>query len=258
MAQGEGAAKFAAFFHNPTTETRNMRYLGGKSRIGKQIAAFINPLLVDGAPYYEPFCGACWVTQHIVAPGGRFCSDAHGPLIALWQSLQRGWVPPDTVSEAEYRAAKAGEASPELRAFIGFGCSFGGKWFGGIARDTRGGGSAPHARAAKNSLLKKIQTLRDVVFSHTDYLNTSPSKDSVVYCDPPYKGTTHYSGLPEWDSTTFWNTIRHWSSYATVLVSEYVAPADFECVAEYITKTELRTKKGRVSRYERLFRYRQP
>lgn len=44
-----------------------MQYLGGESRLGKKIAAILSPMLEGGAPYYEPFCGACNVAMHIKA-----------------------------------------------------------------------------------------------------------------------------------------------------------------------------------------------
>ena len=34
-----------------------MRYLGGKSKIRKQIATFLESVRKDNQPYYEPFCG---------------------------------------------------------------------------------------------------------------------------------------------------------------------------------------------------------
>lgn len=227
-----------------------VRYLGGKSRIGKKIAVeLINPLVVAGAPYYEPFCGACWVTQHVKA-GWRLCTDANPDLIAMWSALQRGWFPPDTVSEAEYAAAKLGEGPPELRAFIGFGCSFGGKWFGGYAR---GGEGRSYASNARNSLMRKLHGLAGVHFEHADYRRLAPRPGSVIYCDPPYAYTTGYGAVGTFDSSEFWNVVRNWSKTCTVLVSEYAAPEDFECVAEFITKLDMRDASGRSARTERLY-----
>lgn len=226
-----------------------MRYLGGKSRIGKKIAAIVNAeIAANPRPYLEPFCGACWVTQHIVAPS-RMCSDANGALIAMWQALQAGWVPPTEVSEAMYADAKAGKLDPATTAFIGFGCSFGGKWFGGYARDYRG---ADYCRAAKNSLAAKLKNLAGVEFVNLPYEALAP-EGRVIYCDPPYQGTTSYRAVPAFDTGKFWDTVRRWAESNTVFVSEYAAPDDIPCVAEFQTRLGMRSKSGREPRIEKLF-----
>ncbi|MCZ2076553.1 MAG: DNA adenine methylase [Bryobacterales bacterium] len=229
-----------------------VRYLGGKSRLGKKIAAILNPMLEGGAPYYEPFCGACNVAMHIRA-GRRYLSDAHPQLIAMWKAVQNGWVPPDTVTEADYAAAKRGELPPELTAFIGFGCSFGGKWFGGYAR---GGEGRSYASNAKNSIARRAAALRSAEFRCEDYSRLVPPQGSVVYCDPPYASTTGYGGVGEFDSARFWEFVRRLSGEGVmVVVSEYSAPGDFACIAELPTKLDMRDAGGKSPRIERLFTY---
>src|SRR3990167_10829930 len=149
-----------------------MRYMGGKSRVCKPIAAYINGVVGD-RPYWEPFVGGGWVLQHVKARL-RFASDLHGPLIRMWQALQSGWVPPSNVSEEEYRRLKADEAAdPALRAFVGFGCSFGGKWFGGYARSDREA-QRNYAVNAKNSLTRKTPLVCDVALCCQDFLVADP------------------------------------------------------------------------------------
>lgn len=227
-----------------------VRYLGGKSRLGKKIAAILNPMLEGGAPYYEPFCGACNVAMHIRAER-RYLSDAHPQLIAMWKAVQNGWVPPDTVTEADYAAAKRGELPPELTAFIGFGCSFGGKWFGGYAR-----GGDDYTANTKNSIARKLPRVIAAEFKCADYTALSIPADAVVYCDPPYASTTGYCGVGRFESARFWAWVRGLSETgARVVISEYIAPDDFVCIAEFPTKLEMRSASGRSSRIERLFTY---
>ena len=67
--------------------------------------------------------------------GVRCASDVNRPLITMYKALQDGWIPPSTVTEemyAEYKGIQ--DAEDPLTAFIGIGCSFSGKWFGGYAR----------------------------------------------------------------------------------------------------------------------------
>lgn len=97
------------------------------------------------------FCGSCAVEAKL-APYFKkvICNDAHPYLMEMWKALQQGWEPPDIVTEAEYQYIKAHkDEDPALTAFVGFGCTFGAKWFGGYARDKRGcvtrGGGTLHA-----------------------------------------------------------------------------------------------------------------
>ena len=197
----------------------------------------------------------CSVMERMVCPQ-RVASDIHPDLILMWQALQKGWRPPDTVSLEEYRMLKKSSPSA-LRNFAGFGCSFAGKWFGGYARDGRGGGRNYAARACR-SLLRKIQNLQDVEFYHKSYMDFDQKllrHPALVYCDPPYRASTadYASGL--FDAEAFWQWVREQS--CTVLVSEYEAPEDFEKVWSCKTKTDLRGTHGKgCIRQECLFRRR--
>jgi DNA adenine methylase len=166
-----------------------MQYFGGKARIAKRLAEYINPLIGD-KDYYEPFCGSCNVTQHIVAKK-RFASDAHKELIALHKHVQAGGWVPELVTEDDYRRARVtNDFEDWYRGFVGFGCSYSGKWFGGYAR---GGVDRNYASNAKNTLIKKHRLLGDVSFSCSTYKEVVPTTPSLIYCDIPYKETTGYS-----------------------------------------------------------------
>ncbi len=221
-----------------------MRYLGGKARYGEDIARIIRSRKRQGQTIREPFCGACWVSQYL-NPSPIICSDIHEPLILLHQSMQDGWIPPDYVSEEEYNDLyqlwKDGKRSP-LIGFAGFACSWGGKWFDGYARDM----ARNFCQESKQSLLKKHERLKYVTFEHRNYRNIRPYYE-VIYCDPPYRGTTGYDGI--FDTLTFWQTMRKWSHNNTVIISEYEAPDDWEVIwkAEHFsikgTDTKITTEK---------------
>jgi DNA adenine methylase len=71
------------------------------------------------------------------------------------------------------------------------------------------------------------------------YIN---SFNSIVYCDPPYKGTKQYSGdLKQFNYDAFWNWVRILSEKNIVYVSEYLAPVDFEQIWEKTAKSSLRS-----------------
>lgn len=216
-----------------------MQYMGGKEKIASHIAKIITSRHSPSAPYLEPFVGGASVltrmTDHF-----DLCAaaDVSLDLILLWTAVQSGWLPPGDLSPGEY-AALRNAGSSALRAFAGFGCSFGGKWFGGYARVTnpetanRKVGETTYAPSARRSIEKKAARLTGVLFAHASYDTWKPPSGCVVYADPPYANTTGYSAVSGFDSQRFWEVMRQWAmGGAHVYVSEYSAPSDFTCIWE--------------------------
>ncbi len=228
-----------------------MRYMGGKSRLGKKIAAILKTYQ-RGRPYWEPFCGSCAVMEHMT--GARLASDAQPYLIALLKAVQDGYEPPANVSEEQYKLAKQ---MPHLFedheiGFIGFGASFAAKWFGGYAR----GGGRNFVDESRRSLLKQKPKLADVTFCHSSYEDMHPMGAGVlIYCDPPYAGTTTYKGVQLFDSERFWRRAKEWSQDHTVIVSEYTCPLpEAKEIAAWPVKTSLTKDYNENSgRVEKLF-----
>lgn len=227
-----------------------MHYLGGKFRIAKNIGSVINNIPdIDGI--WEPFCGACWITQQL-NHDIIYASDINNYLIEMYKALQRGWTPPNIVTEDQYNKVKE---NPEKYmecyvAFVGFGCSWSGKWFGGYARDGTG---RNYALNAKNSLLKMLPKIQRVNFQVVDYNQDyhSGMNNYIIYCDPPYAGTTQYDFARNFDHEKFWNMNRAYSVNNIVIVSEYTAPEDFVEIASFATRTDIRN--ANKDRIERLF-----
>jgi DNA adenine methylase len=223
-----------------------MRYFGGKIRLGKKLSTHIN--LLKPESYHEPFCGMFGVGRHIVATQ-RSGSDACPDTIEVLKAVQSGWEPPRNVSKEQYRLLKA-SAPSALRGFVGFGCSFGGKFFGGYA-STAGRNYAENAANALTKLRPLIQGVEFCWKDYTDYFPTGPH--TVVYCDPPYAGTTGYS-VGKFDSAKFWDWAFDISNMAIVLVSEYHAPEGFVEVWSEKVRTDMNGRDGKLSRTECLFR----
>ena len=83
---------------------------------------------------------------------------------------------------------------------------------------------------SSKNILKQIPSLKDVEFIHSEFDLLNIPQNSFVYCDPPYAKATKYHC--EFDSDKFWNWVREKSETNTVIVSEYSAPDDFECIWE--------------------------
>lgn len=223
-----------------------MRYMGGKARIAPKIVAYLESIRKPGQAYLEPFVGAANVISKM--SGKRYGSDSHEDLILLLIAVRDGTIElPEVVSEELYKSLRHAEPSA-LRGFVGFGCSFGGKWFGGYARSKK---EPNFAATSKRSIENK--PLKGIKFSLGDYRTLRPA-GMLIYCEPPYAGTTSFKGQ-QFDSGEFWENARKWSRTNTVIVSEYAAPSGLECVAEfptYSTMTQAATEGDR--RTEKLFR----
>lgn len=230
-----------------------IRYFGGKTRTCKQIAAVINKLnKYPGQDFLSPFVGGGWVESNI-QNYTKHLNDKHHYLIEMYKALQQGWKPPENLSKDEYDYIKNHRnVNPALTGFVGFGCSFAGKWFGGYAKDNT---DRNYCLNAHNSILKKMDTLKDSTFYCQDYKEFKPL-NNVIYCDPPYEGTTQYDDnlLGRFDTEEFWDVMREWSSDNIVLVSEYVAPSDFICIWEQDVKLDIRDSNNeKKQRTEKLF-----
>lgn len=219
-----------------------MKYNGGKHRIASQVAAAIHEYGAGRTVFIEPFMGGANITARM---GGTFPITIAGEyvldLAMMWQAVKDGWCPPSEVSEAQYAAARYAEPSAE-RAFIGFACSFGAKWFGGYARpDPRGDSSA--AEVGVRAIDKKRPGLvATTAIVHADYRDWRSLMGPAViaYCDPPYAGTVKYNAAGSFDSAAFWDEMRAWREMgAMVLVSEYNAPLDWWPVREWTPQASL-------------------
>ena len=228
-----------------------MRYFGGKTRTCKEIADIIKSLRYPDQLFVSPFVGGGWV-ESLLVDGAKYCCDKHPYLIAMYQELQKGWIPPKTLTKEEYDYIKGHkDEQPHLTGFVGFGCSFAGKWFGGYAKDKT---NRNFCLNAHNSIMKKMKSFRNNTRFHcTDYKMLDPM-DSIVYCDPPYQGTTEYS-MGEFNHALFWETMRIWAKKNVVLVSEYNAPSDIKCIWQKSVKLDIRDKNNtKLPRVEKLFK----
>jgi DNA adenine methylase len=229
-----------------------MLYLGGKDRIANRIARAILDSTPKRHSYLEPFFGGGSSFLRL-APHFKEtrAGDLHADLIAMWHAAQDGFRFPRTISEQEYREYKRTKSPHPLKGFAGFATSFGGKWFGGYARNAQAKNYAePQADSVEKIgyLLGRKQTM----VCHASY-EAWNAKDYVVYADPPYAGTTSYK-VKEFDSSRFWKTMDSWvEGGASVFVSEYNAPAHWKCILRIELDCLVEGFGGNGTRVERLF-----
>lgn len=245
-----------------------MQYLGGKTRLAGRIAEIVNAerVRLGGAagplPFWEPFCGGLSVSVKLAALGPGIVSDACLPLISLYRAVRDGWDPPETLSEDEYRAARSLPDTDPRKAFAGFGCSFGGMYFSKyvgprtIHHTTTGQiQKLDAAGSTARALRRQIPALRGCALECMSFFDARPIPGLVLYCDPPYAGTSEYSAAGAFNSEAFWARARAWAGAgAVVFVSEYVCPISAVAVASWSHSLRLHGAERSGARTERLFR----
>lgn len=234
--------------------------MGSKARLAKDLAPFINKLIKDNKidTYIEPFVGGANMLQHIDCKN-KIGSDNNDYLIEMWKAFQRGWTPPKEISKELYNEIKANKENypKELVAIAGFCATYNAKWFGGYAGivKTKINTYRNYYDESVRNIQKQIEQLKDVEFLNGNYIEFSNYKDSLVYCDPPYEGTTQYGTSKDFHHERFWDWIRDMSEENLVLVSEYNAPDDFVNIYEKTLTTTL-DKNSRKKDTEKLFVHR--
>mgnify|MGYP001591798010 CR=1 FL=1 len=243
-----------------------MKYMGSKARFAKHMLPIVLKDRTEAQTYVEPFAGGMNMIDKV--EGKRIANDISTELIEMWKALVCGWKPPHRITKEQYVHARENKKEYEshLLGWIGFRCSFSGDFFnGGCANDypqsrRRKDGTLPnYQQEAINSTAKQVPKLKGVQFENKNYWELEIPPNSVIYCDPPYEGTTKYVGRNEFNHTLFWDWCREKSKQGhKVYVSEYNAPDDFVCVWEMKTKSQLSANGstgGNKISTERLFVY---
>lgn len=230
-----------------------MKYMGSKSRLAKDLSPILIKNLSEERWYVEPFAGGMNMMCNINHPK-RIASDKNNYLIAMWRFLV--WYNfdfPKKISKESYshyrnifnqRGFKGdGDMSDEaMIGWIGYMGSFNGRFYDGGYSGHNVNGRDYIGEQIRNTL-SQINELKDVVFACGSYNTLAIPDNSVIYCDPPYKGTKQYSTSKGFDHNVFWQWCRNKTKEGNdVLVSEYQAPTDFVCIWQKQITNSMNTK----------------
>lgn len=227
-----------------------MQYSGGKHRYGRSIAAHIMAHMNKHnlSIYIEPMVGSGAVIRHIRQTYRRIAGDINPYAIALLSAVEKGWEPPEEVTEEEYYYIRDHKEQfpDQLVGFVGFACSWGGKWFGGYARSS----NRNYAKNGRNSLLKIAPMLRGIMWYVGDY-TVIVSQGALVYFDPPYRGVTSGYIRQHFDHAHFYAWVDFLAKRNNhIFLTEFYVPDGFE-----IIDTFNRAVHGRKVRVEYLLYY---
>ena len=112
----------------------------------------------------------------------------------------------------------------------------------------------------KNSNLKILKDLKDVVFYNKDYREIELPINSLIYCDIPYKNTTQYdkNEVGIFNHEEFYQWVKENSDKYEIYISEYKenVPIGFEIVWEMPSRKDIRDSSNkRAKTQEVLIKY---
>ena len=196
-----------------------MKYMGSKNRIAKDICRVIEQEISQSncvLTWVEPFVGGGNMLMYVSNNCGKAASNNCGKaaieyerkiasdinkyaidaLISIRDHVTE--LPKNNLefTENDYRMLssipKAMLRSENCeyihKGYAGFAFSYGGKWMGGWRRDKTG--KRDYVNESYRNALKQSPYLQNVELSVGDYKQIETPYPSVIYCDPPYFGTT--------------------------------------------------------------------
>lgn len=208
-----------------------MKFMGSKNRFAKEILPIILKDRKENQWYVEPFCGGCNLIDKV--NGNRIANDINFYLIKMWIKLQEGWIPKKDISREEYNRIRDNkdDYDPWFVGYVGFNCSYSGKWFGGYAGKTKTklGTIRDYQAEAYNNIMNQVPNLQGIQFNNKSYLDLNIPENSIIYCDIPYQGTTEYKD--GFNYSVFYNWVRQMKLIGhEIFISEYNMPDDFKCI----------------------------
>lgn len=235
-----------------------MKYMGSKNRVAKHILPIMLKYRTPEMTWVEPFVGGANMIDKV--EGKRIGNDYNEFLIALWIALQNGWTPPKYIEKNYHKHIMNNKKSYEkhLVGWAAIACTYCGSGcgFAGIVK-TKTGTVRNYQTEAISNVCKQIKQLKDVVFTNESYDCMEIPPNSLIYCDPPYEGTSGYKNVGTFNHKDFWQWCRDKANEGHIIfVSEYNAPKDFYCIWEGEFKSSLSANGksgGNKNSVERLF-----
>lgn len=244
-----------------------MKYMGSKSRIATSLLRIMLPQMKPGMSFVDMFTGGANVIERVPDHIRRVAVDNNRYLIAMYRALQDGGVFMDEIDKPLYdiardvyngRTSGMGDATV---GWIGFMASANGRFFdGGYSgrSNTRIGTVRDYVAESIRNIRKQMPRLKGVDFVHSCFSDYVPEQPSLIYCDPPYKGTKAYDTSRNFDHPEFYGWCREMASMGHIVyVSEYSMPGDFTCVWEQEVGSSIGANGvsgGRTKAVEKLFR----
>ncbi len=214
-----------------------MKYQGSKARIVDEILPIMLNKMRPGMAFVDGFLGGGSVIQNVPREYKRIANDNNRFLIAMWEKLTTtSWQPPTRIDKPFYDKVREswhkddGKFDDATIGWVGFMASRNGRFFDGGYSGHNAKGRDYINENIRNTL-RQIPFLMGVEWQCGSYESITMPKASLVYYDPPYKGTYGYSTSKHFDHDRFYDWARQMKRDGhLVYISEYNMPGDFSCV----------------------------
>ena len=227
--------------------------MGSKNRIAKEIL----PIMLNEREervWVEPFVGGANMIDKV--QGQRIGADINpyliDALIAIRDSVDDLPKNNHDFTESDYKQLRKND-DYKYKGYAGFAFSYGGKWLGGWSRtDKTSIKQRDYVAESYRNAVNQSPLLQGVKLLNESYLDLQIPENSLIYCDPPYEGTTKYKD--DFNHAIFWQWCRDMAIKGHIIfVSEYNAPDDFECVWQKQIVSSLTKDTGSKKAIEKLF-----
>jgi len=222
--------------------------------LAKELIPIILKDRVGGQYYVEPFVGGANLIQFV--DGNCIGGDSNKYVIAHLNKIKEdtSWVyesAKDFKRENYYEIRdNLDNYEPYLIGHVAYNLSFGGKWFGGWQSNKRGDDLVA---AGYIHVLRQSEKIKHIHFTCCEYSELPLPCNSIIYCDPPYKGTEKYKNI-QFDYDLFYQwCIQKRSEGHQIFISEYEMPSYFKCIWEKQVRMGMDCKTNGLRRVERLF-----
>ena len=212
--------------------------MGSKRRMAHKLKPILELHRTKNQTYIEPFIGGANMFEHMANPriGADLNQYVVKALTAIRDEPQN--VPKNnteyTKEMHDYNRKHLDELS-NVELLLLFDCSFGGKFADVYARCELG---RDYVDITHRNSIKQSNKLKNSIILNSSYDNLDIPPNSIIYCDPPYKGTTSYNKVDSFDHDKFWNWCDEKINEGhLVYVSEYQAPSHWKCILTHIQTT---------------------
>ena len=226
--------------------------MGSKNRIAKHILPIMLEHKTEEMTWVEPFVGGANMIDKV--DGKRIGADINpyliDALIAIRDCVSDLPKNNKEFTEEDYKQLRKND-DYKYKGYAGFAFSYSGKWLGGWCRD--GKNKRDYVNESYKNAIKQSPKLQGLKLVQSSYDELPLNSDNcLIYCDPPYKGTTSYKD--SFDHIKFWNWCREMNDRGhKIFVSEYNAPDDFKCIWQKEIVSSLTKNTGSKKGIEKLF-----
>lgn len=223
-----------------------MTYMGSKRKYCKDIVPIIQKYIDENniTTFVDCFCGGANLTDKIKCES-VIANDLSPTLIALHKQAQNF---PETIPSTgdrtwwdaaytEYKKILKGASFEEIDMEL---WKIGAiEWYSSFSN---GGFSRGYAKPSVNrnyyneayrnhQKQSQLDSYKKIQFICGDYREIKlPEKDTLLYCDSPYKGTKPYQIQPHFDFDAYYNWLETMSEYYPIFISEQEMPENFKII----------------------------